>query len=123
MARKAAQGAEASLMRGEKMGPLSGVPVSVKDLTPTAGIRTTFGSKIFEHSVPTEDGLMIERLKKAGAIVLGKTNTPSSVPVPIPITPFSGPPAIHMISAVPVADPAEDRPLLWPAVSGRWRRE
>jgi amidase len=76
MARKAAQEAEASLMRGEKMGPLSGVPISVKDLTPTAGIRTTFGSKIFEHSVPTEDGLIIERLKKAGAIVLGKTNTP-----------------------------------------------
>jgi amidase len=62
--------------RGATLGPLHGVPVSIKDLTPTKGIRTTWGSKIFEHHVPEEDGLVVERLKAAGAIVIGKTNTP-----------------------------------------------
>jgi len=58
------------------LGPLHGVPVSIKDLAPTKGIRTTWGSKIFEHHVPEQDGLVVERLKAAGAIVVGKTNTP-----------------------------------------------
>jgi amidase len=62
--------------RGARRGPLHGVPVSIKDLTPTRGIRTTWGSKIYEHHVPAEDGLVVERLKAAGAIVVGKTNTP-----------------------------------------------
>src|SRR5215831_831562 len=62
--------------RSARLGPLHGVPVSIKDLTPTRGIRTTWGSKIYEHHVPTEDGLIVERLRAAGAIVLGKTNTP-----------------------------------------------
>jgi amidase len=62
--------------RGARPGPLHGVPVSIKDLTPTKGIRTTWGSKIHEHHVPDADGLVVERLKAAGAIVLGKTNTP-----------------------------------------------
>jgi amidase len=62
--------------KGATLGPLHGVPVSIKDLTPTKGIRTTWGSKIFEHHVPEEDGLIVQRLKAAGAIVVGKTNTP-----------------------------------------------
>jgi amidase len=62
--------------RGATLGLLHGVPVSIKDLTPTKGIRTTWGSKIFEHHVPEADGLVVERLKAAGAIVIGKTNTP-----------------------------------------------
>jgi amidase len=62
--------------KGAKLGALHGVPVSIKDLTPTKGIRTTWGSKIYEHHVPDEDALVVERLKAAGAIVLGKTNTP-----------------------------------------------
>jgi amidase len=62
--------------RGARLGPLHGVPVSIKDLTPTRGIRTTWGSKIFADHVPTEDALVVARLKAAGAIVLGKTNTP-----------------------------------------------
>jgi amidase len=62
--------------KGATLGPLHGVPVSIKDLTPTKGIRTTWGSKIYEHHVPEEDGLIVERLKAAGAIVVGKTNTP-----------------------------------------------
>ena len=72
----AARTAEAEVMRGGHLGPLHGVPMSFKDLTPTAGIRTTFGSKIFEHNVPTEDAVVVERARRAGAIVLGKTNTP-----------------------------------------------
>lgn len=75
-ARKAAQEAEAAVMRGSPLGPLHGVPFSLKDLTPTKGIRTTSGSKIFEHHVPTEDALLVERLYAAGGILLGKTNTP-----------------------------------------------
>jgi amidase len=62
--------------RSARLGPLHGVPVSIKDLTPTAGIRTTWGSKIYEDHVPDEDALVVARLKAAGAIVLGKTNTP-----------------------------------------------
>jgi Asp-tRNA(Asn)/Glu-tRNA(Gln) amidotransferase A subunit family amidase len=71
-----ARRAEAALAKGERLGPLHGVPISFKDLTPTAGIRTTFGSKIFEHHVPGEDALVVERARAAGAIVIGKTNTP-----------------------------------------------
>jgi amidase len=62
--------------RSARLGALHGVPVSIKDLTPTKGIRTTYGSKIFEHTVPTEDALIVLRLRAAGAIVIGKTNTP-----------------------------------------------
>ncbi len=74
---KEAKAATAALKKkGRKLGALHGVPVTIKDLTQTKGIRTTWGSKIFEHHVPTEDSLIVERLKAAGAIVLGKTNTP-----------------------------------------------
>src|SRR5919197_461754 len=60
----------------EALGVLHGVPVSVKDLEPTAGLRTTFGSKFFEDYVPDFDGAMAGRLRAAGAIIFGKTNTP-----------------------------------------------
>jgi amidase len=73
---KAARAATRALRRGAKLPPLHGVPVSIKDLEPTRGIRTTWGSKIFEHHVPEEDALIVLRLKAAGAIVVGKTNTP-----------------------------------------------
>ena len=71
-----ARRATASLRRAKALPPLHGVPVSIKDLTPTKGIRTTWGSKIYEHHVPKEDALVVERLKAAGAIVFAKTNTP-----------------------------------------------
>ncbi|MFI5341173.1 MAG: amidase [Candidatus Methylomirabilales bacterium] len=73
---RAARAATNALRRGTRLPPLHGVPVSIKDLTPTKGIRTTWGSKIFERHVPQEDALIVERLKAAGAIVVGKTNTP-----------------------------------------------
>ncbi len=75
-ARTAAREAERALETGETIGPLHGVPVAVKDLTNVAGVRTTFGSKLFVDFVPEEDDVVVERLKDAGAIVLGKTNTP-----------------------------------------------
>jgi amidase len=72
----AARAATRALGRGRPLPPLHGVPVSIKDLTPTRGIRTTKGSRVHEHWVPDEDALIVARLKAAGAIVLGKTNTP-----------------------------------------------
>lgn len=73
----AARKATAALGRkASSLGPLHGIPVSIKDLSPTKGLRTTWGSKIFEHHVPDEDALYVARLREAGAIVVGKTNTP-----------------------------------------------
>jgi amidase len=65
-----------ALARGEEVGPLHGLPVAHKDLAATKGIRTTFGSLIYEDFVPEEDDLIVERLRGAGAITVGKTNTP-----------------------------------------------
>ncbi len=64
------------LKAGVPLGPLFGIPVLFKDLTHTNGIRTTFGSPIFKDFVPSADSIVVERLKEAGAICLGKTNTP-----------------------------------------------
>ena len=75
-ARTAARAAEAAVMRGDKLGPLHGLPVAIKDVTATAGIRTTFGSPLYRDHVPDEDAEVIRRLKVAGAIILAKTNTP-----------------------------------------------
>ncbi len=63
-------------MRNEPVGPLHGVPVAIKDITPTAGIRTTYGSPLYRENIPAEDAEVVRRLKTAGAIVIGKTNTP-----------------------------------------------
>jgi Asp-tRNA(Asn)/Glu-tRNA(Gln) amidotransferase A subunit family amidase len=76
LARQQAKTAEARASRGELLGPLDGIPYSVKDLEATAGIRTTSGSKFFENHVPTMDGVVARRLKATGAVLLGKTNTP-----------------------------------------------
>ena len=71
-----ARAAEAAVMRGAPLGPLHGVPLAVKDLVPTAGIRTTWGSLIFKDHIPETDAEVVARLKRAGAIVVGKTTTP-----------------------------------------------
>src|SRR6058998_1521429 len=71
-----ARRATATLRRGAALSPLFGVPVGIKDVTATKGIRTTYGSKLFDAHVPDEDALVVERLRAAGAIVIGKTNTP-----------------------------------------------
>ena len=70
-----ARQAEAKVMKKEKLGPLHGVPVSIKDVIFTRGIRTTAGSRIYESFVPQQDAIAVERLKSAGAIIIGKTNT------------------------------------------------
>jgi amidase len=67
---------DAALARGVRPGPLFGLPVVHKDLVPTRGIRTTYGSPIYRDHVPDEDGLIVERLRAAGAVTLGKSNTP-----------------------------------------------
>lgn len=71
-----AAAATQALGRRRELPPLFGIPVTIKDLVPTKGVRTTWGSKVYERHVPTEDALIVERLKAAGAIVVGKTNTP-----------------------------------------------
>jgi Asp-tRNA(Asn)/Glu-tRNA(Gln) amidotransferase A subunit family amidase len=71
-----ARDAEAAMARGDDLGLLHGVPISIKDLELTRGVRTTSGSVIFKDRVPTEDSIVVERVKAAGAVVLGKTNTP-----------------------------------------------
>lgn len=76
VATKSAIESERAFATGAPRGPLEGVPVGIKDLSPTKGIRTTSGSRVFEHHVPDEDAPIVERLKAGGAIILGKTNTP-----------------------------------------------
>lgn len=71
-----ARAADEALARGEAAGPLFGLPIAHKDLALTKGIRTTFGSPLFKDFVPDEDSLIVERLKQAGVITIGKTNTP-----------------------------------------------
>src|ERR687897_431416 len=71
-----AQAADDAIARGEEVGPLVGLPVAHKDLIPTKGIRTTFGSLVYKDFVPNHDALIVERLREAGAIAVGKTNTP-----------------------------------------------
>ena len=72
----AARAAEAAVARGDDLGPLHGVPMALKDTTPTAGIRTTLGSYAFERWVPDHDAAIARSLQRAGAILVGKTTTP-----------------------------------------------
>ena len=75
-AREQARSADRALEHGEDIGPLHGVPVAIKDLDHVAGVPTTFGSRMMEGYVPDESSLFVDRLEAAGAIVVGKTNTP-----------------------------------------------
>ena len=71
---ESARAAEAAVMAGEELGPLHGLPVSIKDLEPVAGLRCTYGSKFFEANIADIDGIVTERTKAAGGIIIGKTN-------------------------------------------------
>lgn len=71
-----AQAADDALAKGNWLGPLHGLPIGVKDLNTTKGIRTTFGSPLFKDEIPKADCLLVEREKQAGGIVIGKTNVP-----------------------------------------------
>jgi len=77
LAREMAKKADEAVKKGEKMGLLHGIPVSIKDETDTKGIRTTYGSKMFENNIPRKDEAIVRRLRDAGAVILGKTNTPA----------------------------------------------
>lgn len=67
---------DARRVRGEELGPLAGLPVALKDYTPTAGLRTTYGSRLFADHVPTRDAVIARRLAAAGGVLVGKTTTP-----------------------------------------------
>src|ERR1700729_24428 len=65
---------DAAVAKGQPLGPLAGVPVAIKDVISTEGVRTTCGSKILENYTPPYDATAVERLESAGAVILGKTN-------------------------------------------------
>jgi aspartyl-tRNA(Asn)/glutamyl-tRNA(Gln) amidotransferase subunit A len=69
-----ARAAEDEIVRGEWRGPLHGIPIALKDLIDTAGVRTTAGSEVFQNRVPAEDAEVVRRLRRAGAVILGKNN-------------------------------------------------
>ncbi len=76
MAAEDAARADEMQARNETLGPLHGLPVAHKDLLDTRGIRTTYGSPLFKDHIPTEDDIVVARMRRAGAIIVGKTNTP-----------------------------------------------
>ena len=75
-ARATARGVADALARGDDVGPLAGVPIAVKDLIATKGIVTRSGSSAYRDFVPDEDDIVVERVKAAGAVILGKTTVP-----------------------------------------------
>src|ERR1700748_3848933 len=75
-ARVAAKTADAAVLRGDKLPPLHGLPIGIKDLQETEGLRTTYGSTLFRDHVPAADERLVAAVRQAGAIVVGKTNTP-----------------------------------------------
>jgi aspartyl-tRNA(Asn)/glutamyl-tRNA(Gln) amidotransferase subunit A len=85
-----AAAADQALARGADVGPLHGVPFHVKDMVNTSGVRTTFGSYIYEHNLPKEDSVSVARLKRAGAVLMGKTTTPEFGHMPYTEAPLFG---------------------------------
>jgi amidase len=75
-ARATAKAADTAIARGDALPPLFGLPIGIKDLEPTEGLRTTFGSPLFRDNVPANDGRLVAAIRTAGANVIGKTNTP-----------------------------------------------
>jgi len=74
-AMRAAREADEAVARGDDLGPLHGIPISIKDIINTAGLRTTWGSRLMADNVPDADAVAVARLKKAGAIIVGKATT------------------------------------------------
>src|ERR1700719_1003884 len=75
-ARSEAKAAETAARKGEALGPLHGLPIGIKDLNETEGLRTTWGSPLYADHVPAKDERMVAAVRRAGAIVVGKTNVP-----------------------------------------------
>ena len=90
VARTEAKAAETAVMNGDDLGPLHGVPFTVKDLVNTAGVKTTFGSHAFADNIPAVDSIGISRLRAAGAILIGKTTTPEFGHKPMTEAPLFG---------------------------------
>ena len=67
-------------MRGEPLGPLHGLPIGIKDLQDVGGMRTTYGSPLFADHVPERDERIVRAVRKAGALVIGKTTCPNGAP-------------------------------------------
>lgn len=76
LAREMARKADQAVKNGEKLGLLNGIPTSIKDLMMVKGVRTTYGSLLHENFIPEDDEIAVKRLKEAGCVILGKTNTP-----------------------------------------------
>ena len=76
IARDMAKKADEMVRKGEEIGPLHGIPTSIKDLMQTKGIKTTYGSILYKDFIPEIDDVAVQRLKSAGCVILGKTNTP-----------------------------------------------
>lgn len=75
-AKETARAAERAVERGDDLGPLHGVPVGIKDLITVKGMRTTYGSTLYEDFVPERDSIPVRRIREAGGVILGKTNVP-----------------------------------------------
>ena len=89
-ARQEAAAAEILLAKNGALPPLLGVPYTVKDLVDTAGVRTTYASAIMEHNVPAKDAVVVERMKAAGAVLVGKVSTPEFGHKPMNESPLFG---------------------------------
>jgi aspartyl-tRNA(Asn)/glutamyl-tRNA(Gln) amidotransferase subunit A len=76
LARAQAKKADENIKKGEQVGLLNGIPTSIKDIMPVKGVRTTFGSKLYENYIPEENYVAVQRLLDAGCVLLGRTNTP-----------------------------------------------
>lgn len=72
----AARAAEKAIMAGERLGPLHGLPIAIKDMIDVTGLPTTYGSEIFRHNIAQKDDAMVAALRAAGAGIVGKTNNP-----------------------------------------------
>ncbi|MEU8837442.1 amidase, partial [Streptomyces sp900116325] len=89
-ARAQAVRADRALAEGQKVGPLHGVPIGIKDLTPTAGLRTTFSSRAHADFIPDEDAASVRRVREAGMVIIGKTNTSECGALPITDSELNG---------------------------------
>lgn len=112
-ARTEAVAAERAVKAGEPLGPLHGLPIGVKDLQETEGLRTTFGSRLFADHVPARDERTVAAVRAAGGIVVGKTNVPEFMPAATRPTRSTARPATPSIRRGPAGDPRAARRLRW----------
>ena len=112
-ARATAKAADAAVARGDALPPLHGLPIGIKDLEPTAGLRTTFGSPLFRDNVPAKDQRLVARSARPGRSSSARPTRRSSAPEPTPATPSTARPAIRSIRQNPAPDRPADRRSRW----------